>query len=166
MLLLYSPSPEVASWVNYSSRRTESSSEHFDSDLSFLKADALWCENKQCSDSNPWPIDPKASVLPTTPQRLTKVNSPQFKVEYHLLALAAKKYISIFIMFIIIFIAQQSVYVFIFGFISVASEKLTVVLKSCHFYFVLVSFAKSLCFIFHLWYYDKCFYEARHSLKV
>jgi len=64
----------VASWVNYSSRRTESSSEHFISDLSLLKADALWCENKRCSDSNPWPMDPKASVLPTTSQRLT---SPQ-----------------------------------------------------------------------------------------
>jgi len=27
---------------------------------------------KLCSDSNPWPMDPKASVLPTTPQRPTK----------------------------------------------------------------------------------------------
>jgi len=41
MLLLDSPSPEGSySWVNYSSRRTESSSEHFASDLSLLKADA------------------------------------------------------------------------------------------------------------------------------
>jgi len=32
-----------------------------------LKADALWCENKLCSDSNPWRMEPKASVLPTTP---------------------------------------------------------------------------------------------------
>jgi len=32
----------LASWVNYSSRRTESSSEHFASDLSLLKADAPW----------------------------------------------------------------------------------------------------------------------------
>jgi len=47
-----------------------SSSEHFGSDLSLLKADALWCENKRCSDANPWPIDPKVSVLPTAPQRL------------------------------------------------------------------------------------------------
>jgi len=54
----------VASWVNYSSRRTESSSEHFASDLSLLKADALWCENRRCSDSNPWPMNPKASVHP------------------------------------------------------------------------------------------------------
>jgi len=59
----------VASWVNYSSRRTESSSGNFASDLSLLKADAPWCENNGCSDSNPWPMDPKASVLPTTPQR-------------------------------------------------------------------------------------------------
>jgi len=63
----------VASCVNYSSRWTESSSEHFASDLSLLKADALWCENQRCSDSNPWPMDPKACVLPTTPQRLTNV---------------------------------------------------------------------------------------------
>jgi len=28
-----------------------------------LKADAHWCENKRCSDSNPWPMDPKACVL-------------------------------------------------------------------------------------------------------
>jgi len=34
----------VASWVNYRSRQTESSSEHFASDLSLLKADAEWCE--------------------------------------------------------------------------------------------------------------------------
>jgi len=72
-LLLHSPSPEGSySWVNYSSRvsrRTESSSEHFASDLSLLKADELWCENKRCSDSNPWPMDTKASVLSTTPQR-------------------------------------------------------------------------------------------------
>jgi len=33
------------------------------SDLSLLKADALWYENKRCSDSNPWPMNPKASVL-------------------------------------------------------------------------------------------------------
>jgi len=32
----------VASWVNYNSQRTESSGEHFASDLSLLKADA-WC---------------------------------------------------------------------------------------------------------------------------
>jgi len=44
----------VALWVNYSSWRTESSSEHVASDLSLLKADALWWENKRCSDSNPW----------------------------------------------------------------------------------------------------------------
>jgi len=62
----------VASWVNYSSWRTESSSEHLASDLSLLKADAPWCENTRCLDSNPWPMDPKASVLPTTPQRLTR----------------------------------------------------------------------------------------------
>jgi len=59
----------VASSVNYSRRRTESSSEHFTRDLSLLKA--LWCENKRCSDTNPWPMDPKASALPTTPQRAT-----------------------------------------------------------------------------------------------
>jgi len=53
-LLHDSPSRRVASWVNYSSRRTESSSEHFAIDLSLLKADAPWCENKRCSDSNPW----------------------------------------------------------------------------------------------------------------
>jgi len=61
-------SPCSYSWVNYSSRRTESSSEYFVIDLSFLKADAPWCENKRCLDSNSWHIDPKASVLPTTPQ--------------------------------------------------------------------------------------------------
>jgi len=43
----------VASWVNYSSRQTVSYSEHFVSDQGLLKADALWCENKRCSDSNP-----------------------------------------------------------------------------------------------------------------
>jgi len=47
----------VASWVIYSSRRTESSSEHFASYLSLLKADAPWCENKRCLDSNPWHFD-------------------------------------------------------------------------------------------------------------
>jgi len=52
----------VASWVNYSSRRTESSNEHFVSHLSLLKADELWCESKRCSDWNPWPMDPKASA--------------------------------------------------------------------------------------------------------
>jgi len=26
-------------------------------------ANALWCENKRCSDSNIWHVDPKASVL-------------------------------------------------------------------------------------------------------
>jgi len=61
----------VASWVNYSSRRTESSSQHFASDLSLLKANAPWWENKRCSDSNTWPMDPEASVLPTKPQRPT-----------------------------------------------------------------------------------------------
>jgi len=45
----------VASWVNYSRQRTESVSEHYASDLSLLKADAL-CENKRYSDSNPWPM--------------------------------------------------------------------------------------------------------------
>jgi len=55
--------------VNYSSQRTELSSEQFGSDPRLLKADALWCENKQCSVSNPRPMDPKASVLATTPQR-------------------------------------------------------------------------------------------------
>jgi len=39
------PPRRVASWVNYSSRPTESSSEHFASDLSLLKADAPWCES-------------------------------------------------------------------------------------------------------------------------
>jgi len=73
-LLLDSPFPEgIASWVNYSSPRTESSTEHFASDLSLLKADTPWCESKRCSDSNPWPMDPKASVLFTTPQRPTNV---------------------------------------------------------------------------------------------
>jgi len=42
--------------INYSSRRTESSSEHVASDLSLLKAEAPWCENKRYTDSNPWPI--------------------------------------------------------------------------------------------------------------
>jgi len=60
--------PPPLTTTDYSSRRTESSSEHFASDLSLLKSDALWCENKRHSDSNPWPMDPKASVLPTTPQ--------------------------------------------------------------------------------------------------
>jgi len=50
---------------------SESSSEHFASDLNFPKADTPWCENKRCSDSNLWPLDPKASVLPTIPQRPT-----------------------------------------------------------------------------------------------
>jgi len=31
--------------------------------FSDLKVDALWRENKWCSDSNPWPMDPKASVI-------------------------------------------------------------------------------------------------------
>jgi len=57
------------SWTQWT---VESSSEHFASDLSLLKADALrWEQNRQCSDSNPWPMDPKVSVLPTTPQRLS-----------------------------------------------------------------------------------------------
>jgi len=34
------------------------------------QADALRCENKRCSDSNPSPMNPKANVLPITPQRL------------------------------------------------------------------------------------------------
>jgi len=57
-LLLDSPSRRVASWSSklYSRQRTESSSEHYGSDLSLLKTDALWCENKRGSDSNPWPI--------------------------------------------------------------------------------------------------------------
>jgi len=67
------PPRRVASWVNYSSRQTETSSEHFASDLSLLKADVPWCENKRCSGSNPWPMDPKASVLSTTPQRPTNM---------------------------------------------------------------------------------------------
>jgi len=65
------PPWRVASWVNYCSRQTESSSEHFANDLSLLKACTPWCENKRCSDSNPWPMDRKVSVLPTTPQRST-----------------------------------------------------------------------------------------------
>jgi len=65
----------VASWVYYSSRRTDSSSEHFASDPRLLKTDAPWCENKRCSDSNPWPMDPKASVLLTTRQRPHTVTS-------------------------------------------------------------------------------------------
>jgi len=53
----FRPPRRVASWVNYNSRRTESSSEHFASDLRLLKADVLkadaqWCENRRCSDSN------------------------------------------------------------------------------------------------------------------
>jgi len=61
------PHRRVASWVNYSSRWiTESSSEHFVRDLSWLKADALWCENKRCWESNPWPMDPKASEFKVT----------------------------------------------------------------------------------------------------
>jgi len=72
----------VASWVNYSSRRTESSSEHFASALSLLKADALWWENKRCSDSNPWPMDPTASVLPTTPQRLISPHTEKMRSTY------------------------------------------------------------------------------------
>jgi len=35
---------------------------HFDSNLSLLKADALWCEQLPFSDSNPRPVDPTASV--------------------------------------------------------------------------------------------------------
>jgi len=68
-LQLDSPFPEGShSWVKYSSRRTESSSalQHFASVFSLQKADAMWCENKRCSDSNPWPMDPKASVHYTT----------------------------------------------------------------------------------------------------
>jgi len=42
----------VASWVNYSSCLTKSSTEHFASDISLLKADTLWCDNKRCSKSN------------------------------------------------------------------------------------------------------------------
>jgi len=61
--------PRVASWVNYSSQQTV---EHFVSDLSLLKADAQWCENKRCSDSNPRSMDPKAREQPTTPQRPTR----------------------------------------------------------------------------------------------
>jgi len=60
-------------WVNYNSWPTKSSSENCASDLSLLKANALWCENKQCLDSNRWPIVPKVSVLPTTPWRPTTV---------------------------------------------------------------------------------------------
>jgi len=41
---------KFSSWVNYNNRRTESSSEHFASDLSLLKADELWYENKRCLD--------------------------------------------------------------------------------------------------------------------
>jgi len=45
----------------------------------------MWtfCENKRCSDSNPWPIDPIASVLPTTPQRLTRGQGRSPTVEHH-----------------------------------------------------------------------------------
>jgi len=58
--------------VNYSSRRTESPSEHFASDLSLLEADALCCE-KAVLGFEPMPMVPKASVLATTPQLLTKL---------------------------------------------------------------------------------------------
>jgi len=51
-------------WVNYNRQRTELSSERNASDPSLLKADALWCENKRFSDSNPRPMDPKASCYP------------------------------------------------------------------------------------------------------
>jgi len=68
--------------VNYSSRRTESSSEHFASDLSLLKADALWCENKWCLESNPWPMNPKVRVLLTTPWR-PKVTEMDGLLESH-----------------------------------------------------------------------------------
>jgi len=70
LLLLDSPSTEgIASWVNYSRQRTESSSEHFASDLSLLKADAPWCDGfEQITYGSEFP---KASVLPTTPQHPT-----------------------------------------------------------------------------------------------
>jgi len=58
----------VAGWVNYSRQWTESSDEHYVSDLGLLKADAHWYENKWCSDLNPRPMDPKASELPKIPQ--------------------------------------------------------------------------------------------------
>jgi len=45
----------IASWVNYSMQRTESSSEHYVSDLSFLKADTLWCD---ISGARIWTHDP------------------------------------------------------------------------------------------------------------
>jgi len=78
---LIRPPRTVFSWVNYSSQRAELSSEHFDSDLSLLKADAIWCENKRCSDSNPWPMYPKVSVLTTTPLRLTGLTYITLRVE-------------------------------------------------------------------------------------
>jgi len=68
-LLRDSPFPVGSySWVKYSRQRTVSFSKHYASDLSLLKADALWCENERCLDSKTWPMDPKQSVLPTTPQ--------------------------------------------------------------------------------------------------
>jgi len=35
--------------------------------ISALKTDTPWCENKRCSESNPWPMGAKAIVLLTTP---------------------------------------------------------------------------------------------------
>jgi len=61
----------ASSWVNYSRQWTEPFSEHYASNLSFIKADSLWCDNRRYLDSNPRPIDTKTSVLPTTSQHPT-----------------------------------------------------------------------------------------------
>jgi len=74
----------VASWVNYSRQRIESSREHYDSDLSLLKVDALWCENKQCLDSNPCPVVPlhhSTSELPLQTDIITDVDFIPFAIE-------------------------------------------------------------------------------------
>jgi len=48
----------IASWVTYSGKLTESSSEYYDSDLGLLKAVALWCEHNGTRIQTHEPMNP------------------------------------------------------------------------------------------------------------
>jgi len=59
----------VASWVNYSRQCNELNRPVSTTEV----ITACWRLMHRCSDLKPWPTDPKASVLPTTPQCPTHI---------------------------------------------------------------------------------------------
>jgi len=93
--------------VNYSRQRNDSSSEHYASDLSLLKADAPYdVKISGARNRTLRPMDPKASVLTAKPQRPTTSTTTQYCYQYAYIG-----YIIIIIIIIIIIYIRRMCHV-------------------------------------------------------